>query len=512
MPSVTPPFRLSVPTDGVRADLAPQDVPPTALRDSQNWIYRDGIFRGRAGFTAFGNDVNERPMAFADYVHNDGARRLVMGTRVGWRKYNTGAGTWDSITGTLTGAAGDQIVFRVFDRGGTKYLLGINGADTLKKWDGAAAGFSAAGGSPPRARTMVIANDRIVLFNLLSGPTISGSAYDVSASKDFDAGWGVTLSGILVDTPGSIVAALEFGPLQSAIYKEDAIYMMFAQAPTIAPFRFELKSAAVAGPVSPLAAVQVSDGLHAFLGLDGAVRLFDGVETRSIGYHAQKYIASRLDPALAGRSFGFFDREQNDLVFAFPEFGSTEPNVFVHLNVGSGSFWPQRFPATIRASAGLKVTATTSVTLGDLPGNIGDYDKTLGEFDAPLRNVIFGETGGQVYTNSGVTDAGAGIETYFETGLLGEGPEWKTLIEIEHLLKPQGAAASASLQIGVAVSNEDRVLGSAVAIPHGAIAPPFHTGHRVSARRFSYRLSTASSPTTPEWAGAVAHFAGRGPR
>ena len=514
MPSVTPPFRLSVPTDGVRADLHPHDIPPTALRDAQNWVLRDGIFRVRPGLATFGNDVNERPMGFADYVHNDGARRLVMGTTVGWRKYNTGANTWDSITGVLTGSATDQVVFRVFDRGGTKYLLGTNGADTLKKWDGAAGAFSAASGSPPRARCMVVANDRIVLFHLLSGPTISGSAYDVSASKDFDAGWGTTLTGILVDTPGSIVSALEFGPLQSVIYKDDAIYVMFAQAPTTAPFRFELKSAAIAGPLSPLCAVQVTDGLHAFLGSDGAVRLFDGVETRSIGYHVQKYIADRMDPAIAARSFGFFDRELNELVFAFPEVGSSEPNVFVYLNVGSGALWPQRLPQVpgVRVSAGLKVTAQTSITLGDLTGALGDYDKTLGEFDTPARRVILAETGGQVFTNTGKSDGGSAISAFFETGLVGEERDWKTLIEIEHLLKPQPSAISANVQIGAAVSNEDRVLGAAAAIPHGVAAPPFRTWHRVSTRQFSYRLDVSSSNTTPEWAGATAHFVGRGLR
>lgn len=515
MPSVLPPIRLQTPSAGVRPDLHPSDIPPDALRDSQNWIYRNGIFSARPGMAVFANDINERPMAFADYTHNDGARRLVMGTTVGWRKYNSGTNAWDSITGTLTGSATDQIVFRVFDKGGIKYLLGTNGADTLKKWNGTDAAFAAAGGSPPRARCMVISNDSIVLFNLLSGATISGSAYDVSANKDFDSGWGTRLTGLLVDTPGAIISALEFGPLQCAIYKEDAIYMMFAQTSGIAPFRFELKSASVTGPVSPLSAVQVSDGLHAFLGSDGAVRLFDGIETRSMGYHVQKYIADRLDPALFARSFGFFDREANELVFCFAEVGSSEPNLFVHINIGTTALWPMRFSSTMRASAGLKVTAQHAMTIGEVTGTVGDYDKTIGEFDAPSRQSIFGDVGGQVFSNTGGSDALNYLDSYFETGLFGSGPKWSTLVEIEHLLVPTAAHELPTIQIGTAVSNEDRTLGTEVQIPGygGGRVGPFITGHRVTARKFSYRLNGQFVYTSlPRWAGAVANFTERGLR
>jgi hypothetical protein len=207
MPSILPAAGLPLPVQGVRPDIDPYDLDPTALRDAENWILRDGVFSIRPGYTevALGNEPAGRILGFAEYIHNDGSRKLVAGTATGWYVHDVAGNEWDDITGTaLTGGVSDFVVFRVFDKAGVKYLLGTNGANTMKKWNGTAATYSDVAGAPPRARCMAISNDRIVLFNLKSGATISGSAYDVSANKDFDAGWGVTLTGILADTPGEI--------------------------------------------------------------------------------------------------------------------------------------------------------------------------------------------------------------------------------------------------------------------------------------------------------------------
>jgi hypothetical protein len=503
---------IPLPAGGVRKDLLPDHLPPDALVAAENWIFRDGALRVRNGLAALASSVSQRPMAYVSYLHNDGVVRIVQATIGKWFQLTGGA--WTDITGTaLTGASTDQQVFRVFDKAGIKYLLGTNGANTMKKWDGTSATYTDVGGTPPQARCMMIINDRILLGNLLSsvGAAVAGgSSYDISANIDFDSGWGATLSGILADTPGEISAMMEMGALRGAIYKTDAIYMVTA-AGGLNPITIELRQAGVEGPVAPLALARLSDGLHVYLAQDGSLMQFDGISPDTLGYPIQKFIVGSADFSSLKRSFLMWDSERKELHVVYPENGSTEPNLDLIVSFPSLAIWPQRW-ASLRMTAGARVKTSAGTTIGEMSGSIGDQTKTLAEYTAENRKLLFGDVGGQSYQEAGSDDAGSPIAAFCESGLsdLGAPQNFKTLSEVDHLFDTAQASQTVTVKIGTSDYGEERVLDAGQAIDIAAAGPRV-TGHRRTARRHSLRLE-ASGTQPIVWHGANASLALRGLR
>ncbi len=504
---------IPLPAGGVRADLLSDHLPPDALAASENWIFRDGAMRTRNGLAALAATVSQRPTGYIYYPHNDGSARLVKATTGKWFKYVSGA--WTDITGTaLSGGPTDQQVFRVFDKGGVKYLLGTNGANTMKKWDGVAATYSDVGGTPPRARCMMIINDRILLGNLFSsfGSAVAGgSSYDISAYIDFDTGWGATLSGILADTPGEITAMVEMGGLRGAIYKTDAVYIVTASG-GITPVSFELRQAGIEGPVAPLAVARLSDGLHVYLAQDGSLMQFDGVSTDTLGYPIQKYIAGSVDFTAIRRSFLVWDSERKELHVVYPETGSTDPNLDLIVSFPSLAIWPQRW-ANLRMTAGAKLKTILSTTIGELVGTIGSQTKTIGEFGTESRALLLGDVTGQTYQESGSADAGASIPTLFETGLsdLGVPKSFKTLSEMDHLFDRTPAEQLVLVKSAGSDYGEARALDASWQILDLSQPGPYVTGHRRTSRRHGMRLEAhVTQPVV--WHGATASLALRGLR
>jgi len=503
---------IPLPAGGVRPDLLSDHLSPDALAASENWIYRDGAMRTRLGVSTFAASVSERPTGYIYYPHNDGAARLVKATTGKWFQYVSGA--WATITGAgLSGGPQDQQVFRVFDKGGVKYLLGVNGANTMKKWNGTAGSYSDVGGTPPRARCMMIISDRILLGNLLSsvGAAVAGgSSYDISANIDFDSGWGATLSGILADTPGEITAMVEMGGLRGCIYKTDAIYMVIATG-GVDPIALELRQAGVEGPVAPLAVARLSDGLHVYLAQDGSLMQFDGVNPDTLGYPIQKYIAGTVDFSAIRRSFLIWDSERKELHVVYPESGSTDPNLDLVVSFPSLAIWPQRW-ASLRMTAGSKLKTVFNTTIGELVGTIGSQTKALGEFGTENRALLLGDAGGQTYQESGATDGGSAIPTFFETGLsdLGAPRNFKTLSEVDHVFDRAAATQVVTVKTGASDYGETRTLDAGQTIDVGQ-AGPYVTGHRRTARRHGLRLE-ASATQRIVWHGANASLALRGTR
>ena len=504
--------RFPMPIDGVVKDVHPNDLPPTSLRDAENWIFRDAVFQVRPGVSSFSSDVNQRPMTFIQYPFTSGTTKLVMGTDDAWWKYNDATGNWDDLAGgvPLTGITTDFIAFRVFNKAGATYLLGINGADVLKKWDGVAAAYSSAGGSPPKAKCMSVAFDRVLLGHLLSGGTISPQAVDVSARLDFDSGWGATQTTILADTPGSIVAMQEMGSLQTAIYKTDAVHVAIAQG-ALAPFRFELRAAGIAGPAALNALVPISDSLHVWLGNDGSLMQFDGVNVKPLSRNFQMHVLATADVTNLTKAYGVWDAERSELLFMYPEVGSLEPNLGVFVSVPSMAIWPIRF-ATLRFSAATKIRIPSAVIIDEIVGTYGDQTQTLGDYGSTtFRQLVFGEIGGQNYKDTATTDNAAAISNFFETGLSDGGSfSWKTFHEMDHLFRKIAQSQTVTTKIGYADAGEDRTLTAGVDLDIAAAGARL-TGHRVTARRFSARIeSLASQPIS--WQGAQAAVTVRGTR
>jgi hypothetical protein len=506
---------LSVPTDGVRPDLDEFEVPANALREAENWLRRSGKFRVRPGQTAFASNTAQRPTALIQYTHHDLTTRVVMGTVSSWWRYNAGTNAWVDLAGTALTASATQLqVFRPFSKAGSTHLLGVNGKDAPMKWDGAAATYSAIGGSPPIARCMMVVADRVILGNLSSGGTQSPVAIDVSALSDFDTGWGSVLVKVLGEVPGEIIAMQELGFLQGAIYLDQAIAIAIAQDGLV-PFRFDFRRQ-VKGPVSSQAVVPIGEGTHAYLGNDSAVYIFDGTVPRSLGLAVQRQIAKTITTDRLPRSWVAWDSDQQLLYVVYTAIGGTEPTRGVVIAFPGGQCYPIRWNG-LSPTCGMRLSIPSGLTIGDLGVPIGDLGMTLAEMDTLVPRFVIGNITGQAYHDAGLTDAGASIPAYFETGLqrLSEGDRFATITDVQHFFKTSGGTQKIRVRLGSSDYGEERVLEDD---PTGteneldlANGGPYYTGHRLSTQAASLRVE-ADATQAIEWDGSHVTVPRRGYR
>jgi hypothetical protein len=480
------------------------EVPPDGLIDGINWFNRYGRFKTRPGLTAFADDIDERPMGFWLYNHEDENNRLVMGTKVGWHHYDAVTGLWVDITGgsALTGGDASQVVFRTFPKGGDTYLISCNGNDSPKQWDGLAATYSNVGGSPPAtARAMAVSGKRLLLA--------TGYNIKVSTLGDFDTGWGFELDVNLYDTPGDIVCLMERGNLATVVYKETSIWNAFAQEELVAPFRFEVAVASVPGPVSPLAVVPIEDGSHCYMAENGAVYRFDGVNAMSLGEHIQAAVWKAMDLDKIDQAWGVYDSYSNELWFFFVPTGASDINYALMISFPDMACHAARYHNHY-LSAGIKTNIETSTPLGEVPGVLGDQDLELGDFSLVSGALIFGEIGGQVYKSSGDDDDGEAINHSFETGLDLDPGIYLTLNEI--YVDMETPASDQEITVTPTHSDHgERPVGEQPKVVQLKTTGVKRSQHRITARRHGIQLS-GSNTEQLEYAGARYHAAPRGLR
>ena len=515
MPSTLPTIALPPPLGG-KANRESTIIPPTMLVDCENFYSRDQTVRLRDGLSLLGQSLAQRITGLVQYFHNDGVLRMVLGTTTGWWRYDIATAQWVDITGIPALTAGDVNlqVFRVFQKAGTTTLLGVNGKDSPKKWNGIAATYSTLGGTPPDAKTMMTLANRVMLGFLTSGSTQSPTAIDVSALNDFDSGWGSVLVALLADTPGDIVAMQEMTAVTGAIWKSDALYLAIAQGAT-SPFRFELRLAGIAGPVSAHAVVPLQDGSQLYLANDFSVKVFDGASVRHVGgengYDLQRHIAATANSLQFGKAFGYLDKHRNMAWFYYPGIGQTACGHAVALDMSSGAFWPMRWTTQL-FSGGLQAEVGSGLTIGELIGTIGGFDPglTLGDFASSVPRVLTCAIGGKTYIDIGVTDEGTAIPFFLETGLTRSTPQVVTISAVEHLFRQASTTQAVLAMIGVSQAGETPVFDAGTSLDISGSGPHL-SQHRATGKLFSLRLEGTATARV-EWRGADAAYASRGRR
>lgn len=491
MATTAPEIQIPEPSRGLRGNLGRMRVPPGFAFQMENWLLRYGDFGVRPGFgQTFGSDLNERATGFAQYVGQDGNLRTVIGTTVGWHKFDAGTDAWTNISGSaLTASVVQKQIFRTFKKAGNTYLLGINEADALNQWDGDASTYSAVGGSPPKAVCMGTAFNRVLLGNLLSGGTLSSVAVAVSSDLDFEAGWADNVT-LLADTPGAIVAFAEAGALQTYVIKKDAIYAATAIS-GLAPFRYDIIPSTVGmkGPTSANNIATDTRGYRYWLGDDGGAYRFDGVGITDLGEHIRQYVTANAAFASLLRGFSFVNQKHNELWMFFPETGNADCNLALVVNLANFDAYPFRFD-TLRFSAGMALDSATGLTIGELAGTIGSQTLTIGEFQSIIPRVIVADINGQAYMDVGNIDGADGIIHSWETGMfqLGSKRKYKRVEEVDHHYKLSASSQTVSIQLGHSEHGEDPSYTTAQTIDIGS-AGPYVTGHRQPGRLFSLKKS-----------------------
>ena len=510
---VAQPIAIPIPVMGLLSAIDRERIPAEGLSECENFILRDRDFRVRDGLTLFGNSLGGRPSGFIHYDHSDGQLRLVGATTTGWKSFNFATQTWTAITGTALTASTEQQVFRVFQKSGGTFLLGVNAKDNPKKWDGVTPGYSDIGGSPPIARCMMILNNHVILGNLKTGSVISPVATDVSNFNDFDTGWGSVQVALHADTSGEIVFMEEMGNLIGVIVKSDAVYKATAQGGS-EPFRFDYVAVPKdEGAASTLGYVRLGDGSIVYLSLNGKLKRYDLASVSDFGGdNARVYLSETIDFSAIGRSWMAYDSTFREILIVYPgRGGSGEPDKGLIIKEQTGAILPVKWGVR-KFTAGAYIRSVVRLTLGDLLNPLATTTKTfaeLGQGDAK-RQILAGDIAGQAFTFAGETDNGTPIDFLAETGLtpLSGGTNLTTVNSIEHRFQKAPSPQNVTVKIGFSKSGETRVLSNGSTIDIGQPGSYF-TGHRVTSKYLSMRLE-GSAQKAVIWRGSFVDAAQRG--
>jgi len=503
----------------------------TVYNGCYKWCPKD--LTGKITHTLVPNDIEiriyplgqiaDRPLGLVQWNADSENGSVVMMTGSKWYRYNHTTNIWTDITGTnpLTGSAEALGVFRTFERGNITYLIGCNGADPPKYWDGQAATYSDVTGGPPVARVPIVSANRLVL----AGAGTDRLLVDVSAFNDFLSGYGTVQQTLLGDTPGEIIAGMEINALRHVIYKTDAIYHGIAQAEfygVATPFRYEAAATDVPGPVSPLALVGMPDGTQVYLAEDGGLYLFDGVRPIEIGRHIREHVQAMWDYSFRRQSWLTFDQRRKLLWvwYAHTNGGMQKGIVCATDRVVQGlgwPMWPVELPSGWEATAGGSLNLATVETIGDGSGHtIGSSHESIGSgrtFEP--KSVVAISSGAffsQQWEDAGTyKDGKADISVDCITGYsdLGIPHRFKTVSEIEHLIELE-SGESVSFQLKSADYGEDETTSATATVSD--TTKPRTSSFRQTGKWFALRIFSAVVDRLFKWDGGIISFKPRGPR
>jgi len=306
-------IELVPPIRGLRADMPRHLVPDGYLTDGSNALVRYGAVVVRPGVSAITTAPSaNRVMGLIYYVDHTDVDQVVAGTSASLHLFN--GIVWSNITGTaLTGGNDNQVRFSVFQISNATRLIAVNDADVPQVYTGSGT-FAALGGSPPIAKCITSAFQRVILGNVTVSGVRRGSSMWISGFQD-STSWSSTNEVTLSDTNDLIVEIKALNTQAFAVYKDRSQWIGIGTG-NIFPFIFELRDQQP-GPVSPASVVQ-AESSHYYLGQDGDIYRFDGNRCTSIGAAVKPVIQTDVDFVLANRAHGFYDPFYREIYWFWP--------------------------------------------------------------------------------------------------------------------------------------------------------------------------------------------------
>lgn len=397
---------------GVREDLNPAAIPDGSLLASQNWLTRRGVGGPRPGYVQLGSTLAaaDRIMGFGTRGSPSNTTNFVVHTLTA--AYSWNGTSFTAITGTWTATvAADHIRMISYVSGGTNWLLRTTQSNAIDKWDGVAAAFVDAGGTPPNFRDMCAVGGRVLgVYPLGLEHRVRWNDID-----DVDV-WTSTNFDDLDATPDFLVGCKPFGPLAAGIYKEDSVWSAVSQVAR-QPFQFQL-IAQVPGPLSPAAIIGYR-GSHFWLAEDSVIYRSDGSSVEPFATGLPVTFRANLDWTNRIQTHAFVLAEEEPIVmFVYPVIGGTMDRG-ISVNLVTGAVNAHQFAHSITASA--QYTRTATVTWNDLTGTWDGLSATYASWDSmgssmPSSNVL-GASDGKVHQfGNRANDDGTAIAWSFTHG------------------------------------------------------------------------------------------------
>lgn len=304
-----------------------------------------------------------------------------------------------------------------------KRWIWSNGNDGIQTWDGSSIEMVNLGISTP---TGFQAELNVAFKNhLMTGITTeAGVTYqqrirwsDTGDFTNFASG-----NASFLDLGGSdfITALQVFRNNYLAVFKEDSIWLVRATGDSDV---FD-PDQRIRGIGCPAGRTVAEVGTNLIFLSDDDVYLFDGVDVKPAGARQgrntspiRNALFSQMEQPQISRSFGIKVEEFKEYWLFVPGPGSTYPNL-VWVFDWDLEVWTKFTLNDDMQSAGAHTTETT-LTIGDLEGNIGGLnfrfgDRTLG---ASAPNILMGGQDGNVYKYSDATnnEDGSAVDAFFDT-------------------------------------------------------------------------------------------------
>lgn len=391
---------------GERGDIPEHQLDANFFRFLQNFhLDTKGFLTLRDGYEPLASSgPGTRILGLAHFINESGTNRTVASTPTKLFSYD--GTSWTDRTATVMTASNLQLSrWQVFAESGVMKIIHVNEKDVVQIGTGGA-NFADLGGTPPTLSIDVAAAANRVL--LLKGP-------DNIRISDFNnsAVWPSLLDVRLVDTGDNKIGMTRLGKLNAiAIYGEQSQTLARAQSGSF-PFRFDTIDEKP-GPISK--AVVVGDGnIHYYLGVDGIIYKFDGVNVVAWHRGMQDFVTSNLNFDNRKMSHGVLIRRYRLIFWFFPKGAATAPNAGVYLDIDRRSMGRLVF-GEITASAQWQTVSL--ITWANAQGSWASNPySTWDSLGGPAnQNEMLGDSTGQVHALGSGTggDDGAEIEGIFE--------------------------------------------------------------------------------------------------
>ena len=494
MPTSVDLIHLLQPLSGVRPDISRTGIPDAAAYYSENIARLAGKVVLRPGLIKLSDSLTGVVTSIMSFISEVFEKTTIVQTTRKIYRYDYNTNQFIDISGTVTLGGSSQFLsqMRVFFRNDASAVISVNGVDTPKVWQPSVGGaIRDVAGNPPVAHAVAVLANRVIMAH-------DGKLISVSAFNDFDAGWPSTQIVNLADTPGAIVSIVERSSLMAYIFKEDAMYEMQATGGKY-PFRFEMRAAGIVGPASSQAIVTLPSGQFLYLGWDGNVYSFDGVNVQLASTAAQAVLARTADVKHIYTSFGYFDNKLQAAVFFFPDMRWEWPSMAIALTYPDMAVFPFRFNFPITAAAIVPlITPLTWEQIVAIWGPDRTWEAMVDEDEVP----VFGSDG-KLYSFNGLNDDGTPIDMRIESKAVPNDGSWHTLHTTEHMFS--GTLINPQVEIVGSEIGEDESLLDASQLFNAQLWR-YESQHRVTARTFAFNL-TAQLNSQIEYKGSMLSLA-----
>lgn len=316
-------FPIPIPTGGVDYSHPPHLLAPNQLSDGQNvYLDIDGLYKPRHGYTPLltpGPSV--RIQGGINYQNSDLTYSTVVAGLNTWWSYD--GATWTNITDLANpwgGIEDDPARFTAFSQSGVWYACGVNNSNKVTTWTAGDATYTIQT-SAPVARDILVLGSRLVCFNTVESGTRYPRRARWSAFEDRTS-WPTLNFNDMLDDSGFIVGARNMGALAAAVYGSESIWILQSNPSGNDASAFTAQSLftadGYAGPISS-AAIVVAEGGHYYLGTNGHIYFFNGVNPTDISGPICPKIIQTINFATGTRCHGIYLPMKRALVFFFPQ-------------------------------------------------------------------------------------------------------------------------------------------------------------------------------------------------